>query len=63
MNDERDAVNERVAELLLAEFETAVHREEFGVVAQDVAMFDKQHFLAMLPDQQSMTLFPSSEER
>ncbi len=50
MNDERDAVNQRVAELLLAEFETAVHREEFGVVAQDVAMFDKQHFLAMLPD-------------
>lgn len=50
MNDERDAVNKRVAELLLAEFETAAQREEFGLVAQDVAMFDKQHFLVKLPD-------------
>ena len=50
MTEVRTAVNKRVAELLLTEFETAVQREEFGVVAHDVAMFDKEHFLATLPD-------------
>lgn len=50
MIDEQEAVNKRVAELLLAEFEVAADRGDFGVVAQDVANFDKQYFLATLPD-------------
>jgi Helicase HerA, central domain len=44
------AVNERVAELLLAEFEAAYQSGDFGVIAHDVAVFDKKHFLALLPD-------------
>lgn len=50
MNDVIRTVNKRIAELMLAEFDTAQQNGDFGVIAQDVAVFDKQHFLAMLPD-------------
>ncbi|MBJ2160262.1 ATP-binding protein [Variovorax sp. IB41] len=43
-------VNRHIADLLLAEFEAAASREDFGVVAQDTAGFDRDHFLALLPD-------------
>ena len=50
MSEASVAVGRRVAELLLAEFESAYRGGDFGVIAQDVAVFDKQHFLALLPD-------------
>ena len=50
MSEAFAAVGRRVAELLLAEFEAAYQSGDFGVIAQDVAVFDKQHFLASLPD-------------
>lgn len=50
MSEASVAVGRRVAELLLAEFESAYRSGDFGVIAQDVAVFDKQHFLALLPD-------------
>ena len=50
MSEAFAAVGRRVAELLLAEFEAAYLSGDFGVIAQDVAVFDKQHFLASLPD-------------
>lgn len=50
MSEASVAVGRRVAELLLAEFESAYRSGDFGVIAQDVAFFDKQHFLALLPD-------------
>jgi len=50
MTEQKAAVNRRIAELLIAEIGAAVARDEFGVVAQDVAVFDKRHFLAALPD-------------
>ncbi len=55
MREIQTEVSRRVAELLLAEFEAAVQREEFGLIAQDVAVFDKSHFLASLPDLLSKT--------
>lgn len=50
MSEAFAVVKRRVAELLLAEFESAYQSSDFGVIAQDVAVFDKQHFLALLPD-------------
>lgn len=50
MNDIQAAGNKRVAELLLAEFEAAVGRDDFGVIMQDATHFDREHLLASLPD-------------
>lgn len=50
MSSQLVAVNKWVAELLLAEFEASFLNGDFGVIAHDVATFDKKHFLAMLPD-------------
>ncbi len=50
MNEALAAVGRRVAELLLSEFESAYQSGDFGLIAHDVAVFDKKHFLASLPD-------------
>lgn len=50
MSEGEVRVNQYIAELLLAEFEAAAVREDFGVVAQDTAGFDRDYFLAALPD-------------
>lgn len=50
MSESLAAVNKWTAQLLLAEFETAYQNGDFGVIAHDVATFDKKHFLATLPD-------------
>lgn len=50
MNEALAAVGRRVAELLLSEFESACQSGDFGLIAHDVAVFDKKHFLASLPD-------------
>lgn len=50
MSSQLMAVNKWVAELLLAEFESSFLNGDFGVIAHDVATFDKKHFLATLPD-------------
>lgn len=49
MNDINERVAKRVAELLAAEIESAVQREEFGVIARDIAPLDRAHFLECLP--------------
>lgn len=50
MSEFRPAVDKRIAELLLAEFEAAYRRDEFGVILQDAPSFDRKHLLASLPD-------------
>lgn len=50
MSDVSSDVHKRIAELMLAEFEAAVARDEFGVIVQDATFFDRQHLLARLPD-------------
>lgn len=50
MSEAVSAVNKRIADLLLAEFDAAQQGGDFGVIAHDVAVFDKKHFLASLPD-------------
>ena len=50
MSEIRAQVDKRIAELLLAEFESAYRRDEFGVIVQDVPSFDRKHLLASLPD-------------
>lgn len=49
MNKEKTKVSQRIAELLIAEIEAAVGREEFGVIARDIAPLDREHFLKCLP--------------
>lgn len=43
-------VTKKVADLLLAEFEAAVLRDDFGVIMQDAIQFDRAYLLAKLPD-------------
>ena len=50
MSDTRNDVQKRIADLMLAEFEAAMVRDEFGVIMQDATSFDRQHLLASLPD-------------
>lgn len=50
MSDTRVDVKQRVADLMLAEFQGAFERDEFGVIVQDATSFDRQHLLASLPD-------------
>ncbi|MBN8751339.1 MAG: ATP-binding protein [Variovorax sp.] len=50
MSEVAMSVNRHIADLLLAEFEIAAAREDFGVVVLDTAGFDRDHFLAALPD-------------
>ena len=50
MSDTRNDVQKRIADLMLAEFEAAMARDEFGVIVQDATSFDRQHLLAGLPD-------------
>jgi hypothetical protein len=50
MSDRSSSVDIHVTDLLLAEIESAVAREDFGVVAQDTSEIDREHFLASLPD-------------
>ncbi|MBL8421172.1 MAG: DUF853 family protein [Dechloromonas sp.] len=49
MNEIKKNVAKRIAELLIAEIDFAVQREEFGVIARDIAPLDREHFLACLP--------------
>jgi hypothetical protein len=49
MSDITKRVAKRVAELLAAEIESAVQREEFGVIARDISPLDRKHFLECLP--------------
>ena len=50
MSESQAEAAKKISELLLAEIEAAVRREEFGVIAQDVSVIDKEHLLAVLPD-------------
>jgi hypothetical protein len=50
MNEFHNTVSRHLAELLLAEIEAAVQKDEFGIVVQDVPNFDRHHFLAKLVD-------------
>lgn len=50
MNEMRSDVQRRVADLMLAEFEAAVGRDEFGVIVQDATSFDRQHLLVRIPE-------------
>lgn len=45
MSDMNKRIAMRVAELLAAEVENAVAREDFGVIVRDVTPVDKGHFL------------------
>lgn len=55
MSDINKRVAQRVAELLAAEIESAVQREEFGVIARDIAPLDRAHFLECLPTLMAQT--------
>ena len=48
MSDMNKRIAMRVAELLAAEVENAVAREDFGVIVRDVTPVDKGHFLSHL---------------
>jgi hypothetical protein len=50
MSDAHTDVHKRIADLMLAEFEAVVMRDEFGIIVQDATFFDRQHLLANLPD-------------
>lgn len=56
MSDNLQRIAMRVAELLLTEAQTAVDREDFGVIIRDVTPLDKGHFLANL-----VTFFPKTK--
>jgi hypothetical protein len=49
MSEIKKTVAKRIAELLIGEIESAVQREEFGVIARDITPLDREHFLACLP--------------
>ena len=49
MSEARTNVDQRMAELLISEIDAYVSREEFGVIARDIAPLDRHHFLKCLP--------------
>ncbi|WP_157654480.1 ATP-binding protein [Burkholderia ubonensis] len=48
MNNMNQRVAMRIAELLAEEVETAVSREDFGVIVRDIVPLDKRHLLSSL---------------
>ena len=55
MSEINNIVSMRIAELLIAEIESAVQREEFGVIARDIVPLDREHFLMRLPELMAKT--------
>ena len=52
------SIHRKIADLVLSEVESAYARDEFGVVAQDIGVFDKAYFVDQLP-----ALFAKSKKR
>jgi hypothetical protein len=49
MSEAKTNVAQRMAELLISEIDASANREEFGVIARDIAPLDRNHFLKCLP--------------